>query len=72
MAKKNSKKRTIRNGRLRTKETPLRAYVPMQIFEWKSKLPEMLLIVGLTDSAQPYRTQQVKPYTMSLLVFLII
>jgi len=49
MAKKNNKKRTLKNGRIRTKLTPLRAYEPLRVDDWKSKLPEMLLIVGLLE-----------------------
>ena len=49
MAKKSNKKRTFKNGRMRTKLTPLRASLPMQPYEWKSKLPELLLIVGLLE-----------------------
>jgi len=50
MAKKSSKKRTLRNGRIRTKLTHIRASnIPMRPYEWKSKLPELLLIVGLLE-----------------------
>ncbi len=50
MAKKKSKKQTLKNGRIRTKLTMLKASgIPMWPYEWKTKLPEMLLIAGLLE-----------------------
>lgn len=49
MARKRNKKRTFKNGRKRTRLTLLTANVPMRPYEWKSKLPELLFIVGLLE-----------------------
>lgn len=45
-----SRKRTVKNGRIRTKLCLLNASgIPMKPYDWKAKLPELLLIVGLLE-----------------------
>ncbi len=48
---KSDTNRIVRNGQIRTKLSPINASdIPTAPYEWKSKLPELLLIVGLLET----------------------